>query len=524
MSLKRKEIFEFGKFRLDVDEHTIERRDGTRNGTLTGKSFQVLVLLVRRHGHLVTREELIRYVWPDTIVEDNNLEKCVHHLRHYLGETADGPKYIDTVRKHGYRFVEKVEAVEVSSSWLPETFRTEVATNGSAGSTGDQPAEPKGVYEKTTEPGRNGIRHARYPFSRVFVIAGIALVLIAAITGLGYYRLIRPRELETAVVFQPKSERDNAEAHQLYMMAMNLSEERGVQNVLKSLEYLERAVVLDPNYALAWAAIAHAHNAVLEHTDTGPQEHYQRSMEAITKALAIDPNLSEAYSALCYNKNRYEYDAAGAEKACKRALELDSNAANAHKTYANFLYSRGRFDEAIAEIKTAMDIQPVSYRNQQIYALTLFYARRYAEAEEQFKRLLELNPNHTYIHGRLIRVLEQEGKESEAFEYLIKMLTIQNTDNNEIERFKRAYRTSGWLGVVVEQIKTAEASANPINFQLACLHAKIGNKAKALEYLEKAFDERSRQLAILKVEPQLDSLRGDPRYIDIMKRVEDGGL
>ena len=98
MSLKRKEIFEFGEFRLDVDEHTIERIDGHKNGTLTEKAFQALVLLVRRRGHLVSKDELIGFVWPDTIVEDNNLEKCIHHLRQFLGETS-GRKQIHRDRK-----------------------------------------------------------------------------------------------------------------------------------------------------------------------------------------------------------------------------------------------------------------------------------------------------------------------------------------------------------------------------------------------------------------------------------------
>src|SRR6187402_1748833 len=123
MSLERKEIFEFGEFRLDVDEHSIERIDGVRNGTLTEKAFRALVILVQRRGHLVSKDELIRYVWPDTIVEDNNLEKCIHHIRHFLGETSEGAPYIETVRKHGYRFIGRVEVVEVSGTWLPETFR-----------------------------------------------------------------------------------------------------------------------------------------------------------------------------------------------------------------------------------------------------------------------------------------------------------------------------------------------------------------------------------------------------------------
>ena len=266
---------------------------------------------------------------------------------------------------------------------------------------------------------------------------------------------------------------------------------------------------------------AHIHEDIVGHTDADQAEHYQRSMEAIEKALAIDPNLSEAYSALCNYKNTYEYNVVGAETACKRAVELDPKSPVAHKTYAKFLYSRGRFDEAIVEIKAAIDIQPVSYRNQQIYALTLYYARRYEEAEAQFKRLIELNPNQTnFVQGRLVKVLEQQGKDSEAFEYLVRSLISQKADKETLERYKTAFRTSGWRGAVMEQIKTAESNPDPGYFQLACMHAKIGNKDKAFEYLEKAFGERSFQISVLQVEPQFDALRSDPRFADLTRRVE----
>jgi Tfp pilus assembly protein PilF len=243
-------------------------------------------------------------------------------------------------------------------------------------------------------------------------------------------------------------------------------------------------------------------------------------MDAIGKALAIDPNLAEAYSALCQNKNRYEYDADGAETACRRALELDPNSPVAHKTYSNFLYTRGRFSEAIDEIQAAMMLQPVSYRNQQMYALTLYFAGRFGEAENQFKRLLELNPNHTYIHGRLVIVLQEEGKESEAFEYLIKKLTLDKADNAMIERIQAAYRESGWNGVLAERIKSSDAPRDVSYFQLACMYAQLGDKDNAFDNLEKAYKQHSFQIAVLRVEPQLDSLRSDPRFADLLRRVE----
>ena len=315
--------------------------------------------------------------------------------------------------------------------------------------------------------------------------------------------------------FRAKRGTDNQEAYRLYMMGMNLSEERGVQNVKKALEYLERAVEMDPTYAVAWAGVAHLHRDMVGHSDPDAKGHYEKSMEAISKALAIDPNLSEAYSALCHNKNRYEYDSAGAETACKRALDLDPNSPQAHKTYANFLYSRGRFDEAMERIKTAMDLQPVSYQNQQIYGLTLFYARRFPEAEAQFKRLLELNPNHNFILGSLVTILEVQGKESEAFQYLIKNLIAAKTDKDTVERFKTTYARSGWKGVTQERIKSETRS-----FHLACLYTKMGDKDKAFEYLDKAYRERSFLIAVLQVAPQLDPLRDDPRYADLVRQVE----
>lgn len=192
MSLERKEIFEFGGFRLDVNEHTIERIDGIRNGSITEKAFQALVLLVRRRGHLVSRDELINFIWPDTIVEDNNLEKCVHQLRHFLGETANGHKYIETVRKHGYRFVETVEVVEVSSSWLPETFRTDNGKNGSTDSNGHHLTQPESEPETTDEAGAASAGKVRHPFRRAAVLSVIILALIGGMAGLGYYLFIRP--------------------------------------------------------------------------------------------------------------------------------------------------------------------------------------------------------------------------------------------------------------------------------------------------------------------------------------------
>lgn len=511
MSLKKKEIFEFGEFRLDVEERSIKRLDGVQNGALAEKAFQALVLLVRRHGHLVTKDDLIRYVWPDTFVEDNNLEKCVHHIRHFLGETQNGNKYIETVRKHGYRFVAKVDVVQVSGSWLAEDPVNYGETGESLSISSDHSSNLVGdaVLEEGT----------RTRFHLLWVVTSIVLAF-GLLTGFGYYAFVRPSAIGAARS-QVKGGTNNEEAHRYYMLAVNLSEERGAKNLLKSLEYLNKAVELDPGYALAWAGKALIHRDLVGHGSLRQLEHYQQSMAAIDKALAIDPDLADAYSALCQNKNRYEYDFSGAEKACRHAIELEPRSPVAHKTYAQLLYSRGRFDEAIAEIDAAMDLQPVSYRNQQIFALTLYYARRYDEAAAEFKRLLELNPDHAaFLHERLIRVYEAQKNEPEAFEHLIKMLAARKTEATQLQAIRTAYELHGWRGILLEQIKTAEGNVDTGYYQLACLYSKAGIYDRAIENLEKAYDERNFQISVIQVDPDLDGLRADPRFNALVARVE----
>ncbi len=680
MSKEAKEIYEFGGFRLDVREHVLERLEGGKLESIPEKAFQTLAHLVRNSGNLITKEELLLAVWPDTTVEENNLDKAIHVIRHVLGEKPGEQKYVETVRKHGYRFVATVVTLEapnervveflhdseslikrsvampigepvvstlttesgafvVSAKWSPTETGGAVQENGTRHESapdpdGRQVLESNGsgrkkwklaiavpfllaltagllsfaIYRSSDSavlPGTRSI--AVFPLNPIdranrndFYEFGIADSLIHQLGSakgivarplsstrkyseieqdpikagreqkvdyvvVSNYQIANGRikvtaqliEVATgkvedtlsiekdvtnlfaaqdaiadaigkriltrfgldAVDFKEKRGTDNEKAYAFFLLAMNLSEERGIQNLQKSLEFLEQAVVLDPSYARAWAAKAHLHRDIVGHTDSGQHEHYQKSMEAIGKALAIDPKLSDAYSALCHNKNRYEFDVVGAEEACKRALELDPASPVAYKIYANFLYSRGRFDEAITAIKRAMDIQPVSYQNQQIYALTLYFARRYGEAEEQFKRLIELNPTHNFIHGRLVLVLEEQGKESEAFDYYIQMLTLQKADNQIVERLNRAYHNEGWRGVLKERIRIAEADPNQRYFQLACMHSKLGNQDKAIEYLEKAYQERRFQIAILEVEPQLDPLRNDPRFVDLVQRV-----
>ena len=587
MSQENKELYEFGPFRLDVGEHSLKRSDSSKNGQLPEKAFQALVILVRNSGRLLTKQDLIDQIWPDSFVEENNLDKCVHAIRHVLGEKPGEQKFIETVRKHGYRFVAPVNKIEtqhegvaglldsesrnerttrktvgqpiisslttdsgafvVSAKWglendedivqengrshqkaaLPDLLGPDETDNGGAlkteelvinGRTEPHMTHLAGSADRANPQTLPSKASRSRKLRRATVYAGVGIVLLAAVSlYVAFYGFYVPK-IGTSRDRGTKNE----EAYQLYQQAENLSSQRSPDNMANALDLLNQAVTLDPAFARAWAAKALVHRQLSGYPGTDKFEQYKKSMAAVEKALAIDPNLPQPYSALCENRFRYEYDFAGAESSCKRALELDPDSSVAHKVYATLLISSGRFDEAIAESKQAIDLQPLSPEHHHTYALALHHARRYEEEEDQWKRLLTINPGHRrFYYTRLFMNQAQQKKYEKAFEYLIKKLTSEDKPNNEVlERFRVAYAASGWREVTIERIKHPELESFSGLFDVACLYATLGDKGTAFEILEKAYQQHDPRIGMLKVEPQLDPLRDDARYADLVRRVE----
>ncbi len=311
----------------------------------------------------------------------------------------------------------------------------------------------------------------------------------------------------------------NKEAYRLFLQARYLVDKRNLGEVQKAIEILEQVVKMDANYAQAWAIKSYAHNTItIRGRNVNAHEEYQKSIEAINQALALDANLPDAQSALCEVKISYEFDFAGAERACRRALELDPHSSLAHQIYSRFLMSRGRFDEAIVESQTGAELDPAALFKQLYPAIAFYYARRYTESILQSKRFDEMSPNSTSNYLWLIGALEMQKNYAEAFEYLMKLQTLQKTDEQTIKVFKTAYQKSGWQGVLREQAKRFDEGNQPYFFG-ACLNAQIGDEDEAFEYLEKSYQQREWALAYLQVEPRLDPLRDDPRFDELVRRV-----
>jgi DNA-binding winged helix-turn-helix (wHTH) protein/TolB-like protein/tetratricopeptide (TPR) repeat protein len=323
--------------------------------------------------------------------------------------------------------------------------------------------------------------------------------------------------------FSPKRYTTNEEAYRLYLQGTALADKRNRTDVEKAIEYFEQAVRLDPNYALAYAGLANAHTAMALEGGNNRREQYPKAKAAIEKALAIDDNLAEAHSYSGEIKFVFEWDFAGAESEHRKAIELNPNSSAAHRMYALLLNQPlGRFDESIQEIKIAIDLEPASVLNHKIYGQSLYYAHRYDEAIAGLKRTFEMDAEFSTVHKFLINSYRAKGDEAQAFEWFVRQRIQFGDKPDEIQSWKTIYAKSGWRGVFerqLEQAKEDEKNGKPNYMWLAFYSVELEQREPAFAYLEKAFGERKWAMTTLKVEPRFDSLRSDPRFDDLVRRV-----
>lgn len=312
---------------------------------------------------------------------------------------------------------------------------------------------------------------------------------------------------------------ENTEAYHCYLKGRYIMDKRTESRVEKSIEYFEQATRLDPNYALAYADLAYAYASLGFVGVRSPNEVVHKAREAAGKALEIDDTLAEAHTSLGYIRRIYDWDWAGAERACRRAVELNPNSGGAHRGYAHYLKCVGRFDEAIAEIKRALELEPVSVLINRDVAQILYFARQYDQSIEQCHKTLELDPNMSSVYFLLSGAYEQKGLYDQAIEVRLKEGLY---DSEASSALREAYAKSGWKGYWLKELGLAKEKAkqqyvNPYRF--VGIYARLGEKDQAFFWLEKACEERHWMIAHLKVDPALDGLRSDPRFTKLLQRV-----
>jgi len=329
---------------------------------------------------------------------------------------------------------------------------------------------------------------------------------------------LRPRLTGEEKKRLAKDHTQNAVAYQLYLTGGFYWEKRTPEALNRAIEYFGDAIERDPNYALSYAGLADAY-ALLGVFHLPPKEAFPKAREAALNALRIDETLGEAHAALGHIKVQYEYDWAGAEREYHRAIELNPNYANAHHFYALYLAMVGRFDEGLAEIRRAQELEPFSLFIHANVGAILCEARRYGEAINHLNRVLEMNPNLDHARSFLGFAYAQKG----MYEQAISEFQKRNAPASIVAGEPGAtYALSGRRREALKEIdKLLELSKQhyvaPIN--LALIYAALGDKDSALEWLEKAYQDRSTGMVWIKVNPQLDNLRSEPRFAELLRRM-----
>jgi DNA-binding winged helix-turn-helix (wHTH) protein/TolB-like protein/Flp pilus assembly protein TadD len=647
------QFYEFGPFRLDAAERQL-----LRNGeevTLTPKAFGVLLMLVSNSGHLVTKEDFLREVWADTIVEEKNLADNISILRQLLGDNIQEQRFIKTVPRRGYRFVADVNEIlsndldmlvhETSLSRIiieeedgPETGG---ATSPAAFPAKAVPALPEGkpsgrkwpfllavglvltaalaytLYRFATTPAASSNpgpisaqRLAVLPFKPLVADSSDPALELgmtdALINKLSYIRQItvRPtssvlkysalsqdlrvagKELDVDVLLDGKvqqagdrvrlsvqlvrasdgatiwgesfdenftnvfslqdrvSERvaaalfvkltgeerrglskrytESVEAYQLYLKGRNHWMAFGSADLMTSLNYYNEALIKDPTYALAYSGLSNSYTVISLYGPLPASEAMPKAQEAARKGVALDDSLAEAHASVGAVKIFYERDWPGAERALKRAMELDPNNLDAHELYAYYLQAMGRSEEAVAQFKITSQLAPQWSVAANDLLEGLFDARQYDEAIRESREILRLEPNNSRANQVLGMALTQKGQFTEA----IAALENAADKGGEFGRPKAltqlgyTYALAGRKADALRVIEDLKRTPNPwLAFHLSRIYVGLGDKEQAFSWLEKAADERFGFLYDIRFLSQYDPIRNDPRFAQLLRGI-----
>jgi TolB-like protein/Flp pilus assembly protein TadD len=313
----------------------------------------------------------------------------------------------------------------------------------------------------------------------------------------------------------------NSEAYQAYIQGRYFWNKRNKESLEKGIQYFNQAIEKDPNYALAYAGLADSYLILGNLSLLPPREAYPKARAAATKALELDGALAEAHVSLAFIKHLFEWDWSSAERGFKQALQLNPNYGPGHQWYGVSLAARGRTAEAIAEAKRAQEVDPLSLTINAVVGWMFFLARQYDQAIEQEKKTLEMDPNFALAHSYLAVAYEQKGMYKEA---------LAQFQNASIASEEVLLGELGHVYAVAGRRSEAREVLNKMNelskeryvppYQMALIHVALGEKDQAFALLEKAYEDRFPWLIHLKVEPRLDPLRSDPRFEDLVRRVE----
>jgi len=317
---------------------------------------------------------------------------------------------------------------------------------------------------------------------------------------------------------------DNVDAYGLYLRGRYAWNKRTSEGVTEGIKYFEEAIAADPSYALAYTGLADSYALHIDYRNVPVHEGFEKAKFYARKAIELDDTLAEAHASLAWSLFIYDWDWDGAEKAFRRAIELDPRYATAHQWYAFMLASQGKFDEALLEAHTAQENDPASVSVRRSLGYTYVYARKYKQAQYHMDRAIAMNPTAEETF-RLQGLILTFDKQYAAAERLFREALALAPESGTYTKVTLAYSLACAGDLAYARQIAAELEekrkvdyVSPVEF--AMIYIALGDTQRALDWVEKAVDDRRGWSAYLRVHPVLDPLRGEPRYAALVQRMK----
>jgi len=317
---------------------------------------------------------------------------------------------------------------------------------------------------------------------------------------------------------------DNVDAYGLYLRGRYAWNKRTSEGVVEGIKYFEEAIAADPSYALAYTGLADSYALHIDYRNVPVHEGFEKAKFYARKAIELDDTLAEAHASLAWSLFIYDWDWDGAEKAFRRAIELDPRYATAHQWYAFMLASQGKFDEALLEAHTAQENDPASVSVRRSLGYTYVYARKYKQAQYHMDRAIAMNPTaeETFrLQGLILTFDKQYAAAERVFREALALAPESGTYTKVTLAYSLAcagdVAYARQIAAELEEKRKADY-VSPVEF--AMVYIALGDTQKALDWVERAVDDRRGWSAYLRVHPVLDPLRGEPRYAALVQRMK----
>ena len=574
-------IYEFDGFHLDPEKRLLLGRDG-RPLHVTPKAFDTLICLVQHNDVVLGKETLIKTIWADTAVEENNLNQCISALRRALGEKRTEPRYIATIPGRGYRFVARVNrrtprAAATSSKPITSiavlpfqplviSSRDEFLEMGMADTLIGRLSGIRNIVVRPMSSVRRYAEVHQDPLAAgrelgvESVLEGclqrrgkrvrVTVRLLDVSNGVSLWAHTFHNEMTDIFALQDtiaeqvvqalsvelnkedrtrltKHSTQNATAYQLYLKGRYYWWKNSPAEYEKSRTYFHRAVEEDPSFALGYCGLNSFYGYGAAWGFMPPDEGWPKAEWAVRKALELDDQLAEAHLDLAALKMVYYLDWPGTEKEAKRAIELDPKFDEIHYAYSFFLLVRRRFREATAEAKRALACNPFSVRILQHLGYVLYCAGSFHQANQHYKKALELDPKDASVYEALGETSNRAGNYREAVDYWTKAMSLENETKllatlraaDSAEALENARRA-----IAVERLSRLLSKQKQGDYipkiRIAQAHLQAGHREEGMDCLEKACDERNVYSLLLAVDPLYDPLREDQRFNRLLRRMK----